>query len=66
MAHAACGQSMDRSTRDVLANQTPQDPGLAAALPSRAAVQPPALVTAVQASIVDARGAPHLTSVIRI
>lgn len=66
MTHGACGHTADQSTSGVVSNQTGPDFGLVgASLP--AALVPPTAALGVSAfPLVDARGAPHLTSVIRI
>lgn len=66
MAHAACGHPMDRGSRDVASTQSAPDPGLAAAPHAGVVVQPARPLPAATFPMVDARGAPHLTSVIRI
>jgi hypothetical protein len=66
MAHSACGHPVDRGARDLVSGQTNTEHAVVstplAVLP--ASVAPSDVASALPAP--DARGAPHLTTVIRI
>ena len=66
MAHSSCSHPMDRGARDLVSGQTAPEHAVVstplAALPASFAIGALAPVS----SVPDARGAPHLTAVIRI
>jgi hypothetical protein len=66
VARAVCGQPMDHGLRDAVSSHTAPDRGLTVALLPGAPVAPAAIVGAVTTPLADARGAPHLSAVIRI
>jgi len=66
MSHGDCGHSADRSAAATVSNQAGPDFGLVGA-PLPGALVPPTAALGMSAfALADARGAPHLTSVIRI
>ena len=66
MAHGDCGHSADRTVTGVVSNQAGPDFGLVGA-PLPGALVPPTAALGVGAfPLADARGAPHLTSILRI
>jgi hypothetical protein len=66
MPTAACPLASGQAARDVVSNQAGPDLALAA-VPLARLVVPPATVVGVGVTpLIDARGAPHLSSVIRI
>lgn len=66
MAHASCGHPVDRGSRDVASTQPAQEAALASTPLSGVFVPPVKQLLTAAHPLSDARGAPHLTSVIRI
>ena len=65
-ANAGCGHPMDRGSRDVASTQPAPDHGLVHAPLVGVFVRPAVPMAPATFPLIDARGAPHLTSVIRI
>jgi hypothetical protein len=67
MLRGTCGHSMDTASRDAVAAQPAlQLPAMSTSSLPGVVAGPAIALTACVAPLVDARGAPHLTSVIRI
>lgn len=66
VARGACGHPMDHGSRDVVSNTATPDHGLAVTPIS--GVIPPAVAVLTSAAfpLADARGAPHMTAVLRL
>jgi hypothetical protein len=64
-AHTSCPQPMDHGTRDAVSVQPARATGLAGT-PFQAATDPVTHIGCSAPLFADARGAPHLTAVIRI
>jgi hypothetical protein len=66
LTHSDCTHAPDGRFGDLVSSQSGPESGLAAAPLSGAVAPPAAILSGSMLPLVDARGAPHLTSVIRI